>query len=117
MASTCLNEYTREEGGEEVQDGEGVKRLVHNVESGDLCGDATTPSEMTACLLEGGTLLRSVSDATCAALKVSAAECEEVHRCKYRARVIKTVLSTSSDHSLRSPPRHINRESKIYRFS
>ena len=35
---------------------------------------------MTACLLEGGTLLRSVSDATCAALKVSAAECEEVHR-------------------------------------
>ena len=75
-----MNEYTREEGGEEVQDGEGVKRLVHNVESGDLCGDATTPSEMTACLLEGGTLLRSVSDATCAALKVSAAECEEVHR-------------------------------------
>ena len=73
-----MNEYTREEGGEEVQDGEGVKRLVHNVESGDLCGDATTPSEMTACLLEGGTLLRSVSDATCAALKVSAAECEEV---------------------------------------
>ena len=61
-----MNEYTREEGGEEVQDGEGVKRLVHNVESGDLCGDATTPSEMTACLLEGGTLLRSVSDATCA---------------------------------------------------
>ena len=43
-----MNEYTREEGGEEVQDGEGVKRLVHNVESGDLCGDATTPSEMTA---------------------------------------------------------------------
>ena len=73
-----MNEYTREEGGEEVQDGEGVKRLVHNVESGDLCGDATTPSEMTACLLEGGTLLRSVSDATCAALKVSAAECEEL---------------------------------------
>ena len=75
-----MNEYTREEGGEEVQDGEGVKRLVHNVESGDLCGDATTPSEMTACLLEGGTLLRSVSDATCAALKVGAAECEEVRR-------------------------------------
>ena len=65
---------------ESVVESEGVQRLVHNVESGDLCGDATTPSEMTACLLEGGTLLRSVSDATCAALKVSAAECEEVHR-------------------------------------
>ena len=65
---------------ESVVESEGVQRLVHNVESGDLCGDATTPSEMTACLLEGGTLLRSVSDATCAALKVGAAECEEVHR-------------------------------------
>ena len=51
---------------ESVVESEGVQRLVHNVESGDLCGDATTPSEMTACLLEGGTLLRSVSDATCA---------------------------------------------------
>ena len=27
---------------------ESEQRLVHNVESGDLCGDATTPSEMTA---------------------------------------------------------------------
>ena len=43
---------------------------------GQVCPDALSPQELSACLLREGRLLRTVTDATCQSLRLGKTECE-----------------------------------------
>ena len=49
------------------------------MERGEVCPDALSPQELSACLMREGRLLRTVTDATCQSLRLGKAECEAVH--------------------------------------
>ena len=63
---------------ERVVESPAIQSVVRKAESGDLCADVDGFQATVACLLDGG-LLRTVADATCDAMGVSASECEQVH--------------------------------------
>ena len=58
---------------------EPVRDLVGGMERGEVCPDALSPQELSACLMREGRLLRTVTDATCQSLRLGKAECEAAH--------------------------------------
>ena len=59
-----------------VVESEPVRDLVGGMERGEVCPDALSPQELSACLMREGRLLRTVTDATCQSLRLGKAECE-----------------------------------------
>ena len=62
---------------DKVIDSPAIQKVVEQAEAGTLCPDADGVHAVTACLIDGG-VLKSVTDATCTAMGVTAAECAEV---------------------------------------
>ena len=59
-----------------VVESEPVRDLVGGMERGEVCPDALSPQELSACLMREGRLLRTVTDATCQSLRLGKTECE-----------------------------------------
>jgi hypothetical protein len=61
---------------ERVVDSPGIQRVMKQAEAGTLCPNAESPQELTACLLDDGSLLRSITDETCEVMGADKADCE-----------------------------------------